>query len=137
MDKPIKTLYADVARFLQLGDEQLDFILAAWCSYRSADGRLVELLVDHMHSIDHGYCRDMKRAYFTSQVERFGFITKHKLHVKALTLASCKYQHLNHPELVEVYLQMNSDITLPKLLDKIEENTGTKLKHKSEYKIPA
>lgn len=112
-----RSLEQDIRRFLELSDEQLEYALSAWCQYRSADGDLVELLVDHvihMYSLDH-------EQYFNAMLERYGWVAEYPHHVKAITLASCKYNLTNHPELVRFLLDTNAHITRKVLMETLDE----------------
>lgn len=114
----MSNLYSDIQEYLELSNEQLNYVLAAWCSYRSADYGLVDMLVDQVKSMN-GHD---KKPYFKKAAEDFPWIRKYQHHVKAITVASCKHQTLNHPDLVKQYLVMNEHIKLDVLLDTLEEN---------------
>lgn len=107
----MNNLYADIERFLKLDDLQLEYVLAAWCQYRAAEGGLIELLVDHVKNMD-----DFdKRPYFEAMRKKIPWVQKYPHHVKAITVASCKYKQAMHPLLVMVLLDSNRDITRPAL----------------------
>lgn len=117
-----RSLETDIRRFLKLTDVQLEYALSAWCQYRAADGDLVELIVDHVEQMN----THDKRPYFEAMAERYEWVAAYPHHVKAITLASCKYNLTNHPDLVRFLLNTNSHITREVLMQTLGEGEASR-----------
>lgn len=107
-------LYEDIERFLELDDWQLDYVLSALSQYRTSDADLVELLVDHVENMN----EHSKKPYFEACLGRYQWVAEYTHTCKAITLASCKYNQVTHPEEVRMLLESNRHIK-KHLLDKV------------------
>lgn len=112
-----------------MSDAQLNFVLAAWCRYRCADGYLVELLVDHVQRLEHGCCRDLKAPYFESAVDMFPFVRDYAHHTKAIVVRLCKQKGLSRPGLVKAWLEATAILPRDSIVRPVEQQLNINLNY--------